>query len=162
MIASLMLFEGLGGQIDLAFNEFEQPLVNLITEVSHQLRDREQLAALSKSAEELNSTLDLNSVLTQAMEMLVELTGAERAFFMLKDATSGQMKVRVAHNIDPEHLQASAFAISRTIVDTVVEKGEPIITTDAAADPRFSDQESIALTFPALDYLRSHSCRRSG
>jgi adenylate cyclase len=145
MIASLMLFEGLGGQIDLAFNEFEQPLVNLITEVSHQLRDREQLAALSKSAEELNSTLDLNSVLTQAMEMLVELTGAERSFFMLKDPSSGKMKVRVSHNIDPEHLQASAFAISRTIVDTVVRKGEPIITTDAAADPRFSDQESIAL-----------------
>jgi hypothetical protein len=98
MIASLMLFEGLGGQIDIAFNEFEQPLVNLMTDVSNQLRDREQLAALSKSAEALNSTLDLNAVLTQAMDMLVQLTGAERAFFMLKDPVTGRMKVRVAHN----------------------------------------------------------------
>jgi len=145
MIASLMLFEGLGGQMDIAFNEFEQPLVNLITDVSNQLRDREQLTALSKSAEALNSTLDLNAVLTQAMEMLVELTGAERAFFMLKDPATGRMKVRVAHNIDAEHLEASAFAISRTIIGTVVKKGKPIITTNAAADPRFSDQESIAL-----------------
>lgn len=145
MIASLMLFEGLGGQIDIAFNEFEQPLVNLMTDVSNQLRDREQLAALSKSAEALNSTLDLNAVLTQAMDMLVQLTGAERAFFMLKDPVTGRMKVRVAHNIDAEHLEASAFTISRTIIGTVVKQGKAIITTNAAADPRFSDQESIAL-----------------
>lgn len=145
MIASLMLFEGLGGQMDIAFNEFEQPLVNLMADVSEQLRDREQLAALSKSAEALNSTLDLNAVLSHAMEMLVELTGAERAFFMLKDPTTKRMKIRASHNIDAEYLEASSFAISRTIIDTVVRKGEVVITTDAAADPRFSDEESVAL-----------------
>jgi class 3 adenylate cyclase/GAF domain-containing protein len=116
-----------------------------MADVTAQLKDREQLAALSRSAEALNSTLDLNEVLVQAMRMLVELTGAERAFFMLADRDSGEMKVRVSHNIDHDQLASSAFAISRTIVDAVVRDGTPIVTTNAAADPRFSNQASIAL-----------------
>jgi len=146
MVASLMLFEGLGGQIDGAFSEFEQPLVELIEDVTAQLRDREQLAALSRSAEELNSSLDLDDVLVHAMRMLVELTGAERAFFMLTDPDSGRMRVRASHNVDPGHLESSSsFAVSRTVVDTVLEHGAAVVTTDAAADPRFSGQESVAL-----------------
>ena len=145
MVASLMLFEALGSSIDTAFTEFEEPLVRLIEDVTAQLRDREQLAALSRSAEALNSSLDLNDVLLQAMRMLVELTGAERAFFMLTDPDSGEMRVRVSHNLDPEQLESSAFAVSRTVVDAVVRDGEAIVTTNASADPRFSGQESIAL-----------------
>lgn len=145
IVASLMLFEALGGEIDTSFTAFEDPLVALMADVSAQLKDREQLAALSRSAEALNSTLDLNEVLVQAMRMLVELTGAERAFFMLTDRDSGEMKVRVSHNIDYDQLSSPAFAISRTIVDAVVRDGTPIVTTNAAADPRFSNQASIAM-----------------
>jgi len=145
MVASLMLFEALGGQINTSFDEFQEPLVKLMDDVTQQLRDREQVAALARSAEGLNSTLDLEGVLEQAMHMLVDLTGAERAFFMLKNEQSGEMKVRISHNIDMDELEGSAFAISRTIVQSVVDSGEPIVTTNAAADPRFSDQESVAL-----------------
>jgi len=145
MVASLMLFEGLGGQIDGAFSEFEQPLVVLMHDVAEQLRDREQLGALSRSAQQLNATLDIDAVLVQAMRMLVDLTGAERAFFMLSDPESDGMRVRASHNIDSDQIDSSGFAISRTIIDAVLSTGEPLVTTDAAADPRFSDQASIAL-----------------
>jgi PAS domain S-box-containing protein len=145
LVASLMLFEALGGQMDSAFTEFEEPLVSLIEDVTAQLRDREQLTALSRSAEALNSSLDLNDVLQQAMRMLVDLTGAERAFFMLSDPETGTLRVRVSHNIDAQQLESSAFAISRTILEAVVRKGQAVVTTNAAADPRFSDQASIAL-----------------
>lgn len=145
IVASLMLFEALGGEIDASFTEFEAPLVALMADVTAQLRDREQLAALSRSAEALNSTLDLDEVLMQAMRMLVELTGAERAFFMLADRDTGEMRVRVSHNIEDSQFESSAFAVSLTIVDTVVREGTSIVTTNAAADPRFSNQASIAL-----------------
>ena len=145
MVTSLMLFEALGGQINTSFDEFQDPLVTLMNDVTQQLRDREQVAALAKSAEGLNSTLDLEGVLNQAMHMLVELTGAERAFLMLKDEESGEMNVRISHNIDLDEFEGSSFAISRTIVQSVVSSGEPVVTTNAAADPRFSDEESVAL-----------------
>ncbi len=145
MVASLMLFEALGGQINTSFDEFQDPLVTLMNDVTQQLRDREQVAALAKSAEGLNSTLDIDGVLNQAMHMLVELTGAERAFFMFKDEDSEEMAIRISHNIDRDELEGSSFAISRTIVQSVVDSGEPVVTTNAAADPRFSDQESVAL-----------------
>ena len=145
MVASLMLFEALGGQINTSFDEFQDPLVTLMNDVTQQLRDREQVAALAKSAEGLNSTLDIDGVLNQAMHMLVELTGAERAFFMFKGEDSEEMEIRISHNIDRDELEGSSFAISRTIVQSVVDSGEPVVTTNAAADPRFSDQESVAL-----------------
>jgi adenylate cyclase len=144
-VAILLLFEGIGERIDTAFSEFEEPLGRLIADVTAQLRDREQLAALAQSADALNSSLDLADVLREAMRALVELTGAERAFFLLKDRESGKMRVRAVHNLDPDHLQSSSFAVSRSIIDTVVRDGEPVVTTNAAADPRFSAQESVAL-----------------
>jgi PAS domain S-box-containing protein len=144
-VASLLLFEGIGERIDSAFSKFEEPLGRLIADVVAQLRDREQLAALAQSADALNSSLDLADVLREATRVLVELTGAERAFFMLTDRETGKLRVRAFHNLDPDQLQSSDFAVSRSIIDAVVRDGEPVVTTNAAADPRFSAEESVAL-----------------
>jgi len=142
----LMVFQALGEQVERSFAGFEAPLTGLLDEVARELRDRDQLAALSASAEALNSSLELGEVVSQAMAMLVRLTGAERGFLMLRDQESGEMRLEIAHNLDEDtvHRHAS-FAISRTIVDTVAREGRPILTTNAAADPRFADQESIAI-----------------
>ena len=37
----------------------------------------------------------------------------------------------------------SSFDISRTIANTVAREGQPVVTTNAQADPRFSSQESV-------------------
>lgn len=145
MVASLMLFEGLGSTIAETFSQFEDPLTALMRDVTEKLSDREQLAALSRSAEALNSSIDLETVLDQTMAVLVELTGAERAFLMLRDNTTMAMTLRASHNIDTQQLSDSAFAISRSIIDMVIASREAVITTNAAADPRFSSKDSVAL-----------------
>jgi PAS domain S-box-containing protein len=76
------------------------------------------------------------------MDTIVRLTGAERGFLMLHDET-GQMTTRIARNWEQESLNASEFAISRTIIQKVIDSGTAVITTNAQEDPRFGGHESI-------------------
>jgi PAS domain S-box-containing protein len=77
------------------------------------------------------------------MDNVIELTGAERGYLVLRDEDTGVLEFRVARNLDRETLQRQSFEVSRTIVDEVAEGGEPVVTTNAQADPRFQAQESV-------------------
>ena len=106
-------------------------------------RERQALQALYEVGQAVNSTLELSEVLNQVMDRIIQLTGAERSFLMLKDETTGELEARVARNVDRETLAHSEFAVSRTIVQRVAQEGRPIATTNAQADPRFAAQESV-------------------
>ncbi len=101
-----------------------------------------QLQALADTSSVINSSLDLTTVLNEVMDTIIRLTGAERGFLMLKDR-GGELKFRIARNVERESLDTSAFQVSRTIVDQVAQSGEPVVTTNAQSDPRFSAQESV-------------------
>lgn len=123
-------------------------LPHLLSEESEQLR----LAALYRVSHSLGSTLDVDEVLNQVMDAVIDLSGAERGFLMLLDPDTGELHLRVARNMEHETLQ-SKDAVSRTITETVVRSGTPVLTTDAQSDPRFARQESIL-----LHSLRSIMC----
>ncbi|MCK7520444.1 MAG: GAF domain-containing protein [Ignavibacteriales bacterium] len=76
------------------------------------------------------------------MDTIVRLTGAERGFLMLRDE-HGEMQTRIARNWEQESINKSEFAISRTIIQRVIQGGEAVLTTNAREDPRFDGQESI-------------------
>jgi adenylate cyclase len=109
------------------------------------------LLALANIGQVINSSLELDEVLRIVMDNIVHLTRAERGFLMLRNE-KGEMVTRVARNWEQESIKSSE-ATSRTIVQRVIESGEPIITTNAQEDRRFSGQESIV----ALN-LRSILC----
>jgi PAS domain S-box-containing protein len=101
-----------------------------------------RLRALADTSNVINSSLDLTTVLNEVMDTIIRLTSAERGFLMLKD-DKGELQFRIARNVERESLDKGEFHVSRTIVDTVAEGGEPVVTTNAQADPRFSSQESV-------------------
>lgn len=104
--------------------------------------ENNRLHALADTASVINSSLDLTTVLNEVMDTIVRLTGAERGFLMLKEE-KGDLQIRIARNMDRESLDSSAFHVSRTIIGQVAESGDPVVTTNAQADPRFSAQESV-------------------
>jgi len=53
------------------------------------------------------------------------------------------MATRIARNWEQESINKNEFAISRTIVERVINGGEAVLTTNAREDPRFGGQESI-------------------
>jgi adenylate cyclase len=107
------------------------------------VHERQALHALYEVGQSVNSTLELEEVLNQVMDRIIQLTGAERSFLMLKDEETGEMEVRVARNVDRAVMAQADFAVSRTIVQKVATEGKAIATTNAQADPRFAAQESV-------------------
>lgn len=100
------------------------------------------LEALAGIGQVVNSTLELDAVLQLVMDTIIRLTQAERGFLMLRDE-QGEMVTRIARNWEQESLNPGEFAVSRTIIERVIESAEPILTTNAQEDPRFGGQESV-------------------
>ena len=104
-----------------------------------------RLEALYRVSQMLGASLDLNEVLNQVMDAVISLTGAERGFLMLLNADNGELDLRAARNIEQETLNRKDMEISRTVVQTVVDSGEGVVSTDAQKDPRFAGQDSIVV-----------------
>lgn len=104
---------------------------------------QERLAALYALSAQLGTTLDLPLLLNQVMDALVQLTSAERAFVVLVDPLGGGLETVVARSVDQETIGDALPQFSRTIVEHVIKKGEPVLTGDAQEDERFTSGESV-------------------
>ncbi len=134
------------GAVDLAYLDarlagLERVLEDVAT-IQQNSTHQKRLAALYEVSRVLGSSLDLQIVLDQVMDAIIQLTEAERGFLMLLD-DDGNLRVRVARNLDQESLESGEFAVSRTISHEVVNSGSPVVSTNAQTDPRFAGQASI-------------------
>ena len=123
-------------------SQLETRLHRLSQEVGAFAEERKNLFALTEISQVINSSLELDEVLRIVMDNIIRLTEAERGFLMLRD-DSGQMTTRIARNWEQESINASEHAVSRTVIQRVIDSGEAILTTNAQEDPRFGGQESI-------------------
>jgi signal transduction histidine kinase len=117
-------------------------LLERLEQEHKQLKKQGRLEALYGVSRILGSSLDLQTVLNQVMDAIIQLTGAERGFLMLRN-DDGQVEVQAARNFDQQTLSSDKFKYSRTVANQVIDKGEPVVTTNAAEDPRYSLQDSI-------------------
>jgi adenylate cyclase len=125
-----------------SLEEMSELLSELGSEVADLEIERSDQLALASIGKVINSSLQLDEVLRIVMDTIVRLTSAERGFLMLRN-NHGEMNTRVARNWDRENLADTEVAISRSVVNHVIEQGHPVLTTDAQLDPRFDSQESI-------------------
>ena len=105
-------------------------------------QENARLAALYQVSRALGSSLDLDETLLVVMRAAIRLTRAERGFLMLFDET-GELVFRVARNAHGAPLEEGQFEVSRSVVREVAQTGTPVVTTNAARDPRFSGQASV-------------------
>lgn len=122
---------------------FDNELNRLRTDIDAMHKEHNQLRALSEVGAVINSTLDPDEVLNRVMDKIIQITGAERGYLMLRNNETGELEFKVARNMDQETMNKQSFQVSRTIVTTVAETGEPVVTTNAQSDPRFQSQESV-------------------
>lgn len=100
---------------------------------------------LHHATELINSSLDLDTVLHQALDVAVDVMRAERGFIVLREGR----QVAALHNMERHAVEAP----SRTIVERAMDSSEPIFTTDAQSDPTWRSSDSIAVM-----RLRSIAC----
>jgi len=125
-------------QLDARIQEWQQ----LVLELTGKSMQGVELATLYEIIRVLNSSLDLTETLGLVMDSLIHLTGAERGCLMLFDE-EGNLEIRAAQHFDRGSVDASDLELSHTVVQDAVEKGQPVLTTNAQIDPRFSAQESV-------------------
>jgi adenylate cyclase len=117
-------------------------LANTGNQITKQAEEHGNYLALANINQLLSSSLQVNDVLRVVMDTIVRLTGAERGFLMLKDQND-QLSIHIARNWERESLDEADTELSRTVVNQVLENGQPILTTNAQQDPRFDGQVSV-------------------
>jgi signal transduction histidine kinase len=143
---SLLRSQIQSGRVDGGFLARQvDKLADLLERVEADHKQRRQAArfeALYNVTRLLGTSLDLNTVLDQVMDAILQLTGAERGLIVLRD-DDGTLRVTTARNFDQQPLTDDKRSFSNTIVNQVVDRGEPVVTTNAVEDPRFEGQASI-------------------
>ena len=102
---------------------------------------QDRLDLLCRLSQTFNTSLDLGEVLNRVMDEVIAATHAERGFVMLCEGE--RLVFRVARGMDRQVIDEPQFEISRGIVEQVAREGQPILTSNAQRDARFSMRESV-------------------
>lgn len=101
-----------------------------------------RLRELAETTALINSSLETDAVLNQVMDTVINLTGAERGYIVLKNKETGELDLfAVARGLDREQL--TSRIVSWTIVNEVGTTGQPVLTDNASQDERYQDQKSV-------------------
>jgi sigma-B regulation protein RsbU (phosphoserine phosphatase) len=104
----------------------------------------EHLLTLYEITRAMNSSLDFDEVLNQAIDSIMLVTKAERGVLMIADDDTNEMHVRIARGVSGQTLETEA-PYSTTIVTQVVETRQPLLTNNAMFDNRYSPGQSIIM-----------------
>jgi transcriptional regulator with GAF, ATPase, and Fis domain len=106
-----------------------------------------RLVAFSKK---LGESREIASLLTTLMDEVVALTGADKGFLVLVDDEVGDdgrtvrtPRVRMARNLRGEDLAEAVAHLSDSIVRRVIERGQPIVVSDALTSTEFNSSLSV-------------------
>jgi signal transduction histidine kinase len=129
---------------DYMLRQFDkiEDLIDRFTSMQIEQKSAGRFEALYNVSAMIGASLDIDKVLEHIMDAVIQLTGAERGFLMLRD-DDGDLQVRIARNLDQQTLTSADFEYSRTIASHVLDTGEAVVTTNAAEDSRFAGQASI-------------------
>jgi phosphoserine phosphatase RsbU/P len=115
-----------GGGLDLGRLQQEQKMIAVMGEVSQALIYH----------------MPLDKLLNHIMDVLIQYLPMDRGVLMLKDPATGQLAHKVVR-VQSGALRTQNITISKTIVQTAVEKNSAILLSDIRSDDRFVGQASI-------------------
>jgi len=107
-------------------------------------RARSNLQVMYRTSLAVSHTLDIDELLGRILQLVFEWIEADRGCIMLLDPESKQLRTKARR--DRRIGQTTSMAISRTILDYVLDRGEGVITSDAQDDDRFSGGHSVVRT----------------
>ncbi len=102
--------------------------------------NRDELGTLYAIARDLNSTLDLDTVLQLVMDRLIEFVEADRGFLMLLNQKTNELEFKIARNSAAQTIAKKEFEISLSTVKQVVSTRKAL-TDDDLFDPTYSMRE---------------------
>ncbi len=105
-------------------------------------RARSNLQIMYRTALAVSHTLDINQLLTRILDLIFEWVEADRGVVMLVNQETGEVEPAASQNRKGTRGE-ERLAISRTILDFVMQSKEGVLTSDAKDDQRWDPGLSI-------------------
>jgi signal transduction histidine kinase len=113
----------------------------------------ERYQRLIEISQQLNSTLDLNSLLRKIIWAAKELTYTEATSILLVDASTGHLRFEIASNIKPQDMEDIIVPKGTGIAGWVAEHGEPRVIDDVTTEPTWSKRVDDTIEFTTRSIL---------
>lgn len=109
---------------------------------------------LMEISRQLNSTLELKSLLQAIIEAATELTDTEVASILLVDPASGELRFEAGINPSSKvSLETFVVPMEGSIAGWIVRHGEPVLIEDVANHPSHFSQVDSAIDFSTRNML---------
>ncbi|HET9111154.1 MAG TPA: adenylate/guanylate cyclase domain-containing protein [Ktedonobacterales bacterium] len=105
--------------------------------------ERRRLSTLYSIAQQINSSSDLDKMLSRALNQLIDVVRAERGVMLLWDEARQALVYTAARDSQGQALSEQEMNLSRSVVDRVWFSQVPLVTTDAQSDERLQRNESV-------------------
>ncbi|NNE09616.1 MAG: sigma 54-interacting transcriptional regulator, partial [Gemmatimonadetes bacterium] len=101
----------------------------------------ESFRAICRVSEAINTIYDTDRILEIVLDNAVDYLGADRGLvFEIRE--NGRLVPKAARSLDQEYLE-DLTKLSRTILQAALSSDRPLVSTNAAEDPRFAGSDSI-------------------
>jgi signal transduction histidine kinase/CheY-like chemotaxis protein len=98
---------------------------------------RNELLAFNSVARAVGESLDLDRILSTALEMVLEVVDADSGIVYLWDSEEQLLRVRAHRGLSPAYVSGvDRIRMGEGLVGTVAESGEPAVVEDVQNDPR--------------------------
>src|SRR5947199_7362963 len=93
----------------------------------------------------LGAQNELGPLLSEALGLVVDVTGAHQGYLELHDdeERTGHPPLWIAHGFSAAQVEAVRGTISRGIIAHALATGQTVVTPSALLDPRFRDRDSV-------------------
>lgn len=96
-----------------------------------------ELATLYQISQAINSSTDLELVMSRVLGILHDQLAMERGTLTLLDSQTGELSIEVAHGLGEDEIKRGRYRIGEGVTGKVAEKGEPIVIPCVGKEPLF-------------------------
>jgi transcriptional regulator with GAF, ATPase, and Fis domain len=127
------------GSAELEFSLYDEPVTD--ETAAKTMAELNSYKRLFEFSQKLMASYDLPTLLEQLLDVVVQVTTADKGFIVLME--SGEPVVKVARNLRRETISDAVSHLSDSILAKVVETRKPLIVSDAVSDAQFKNSLSV-------------------
>jgi transcriptional regulator with GAF, ATPase, and Fis domain len=127
------------GSAELEFSLYDEPVTD--ETAAKTMAELNSYKKLFEFSQKLMGSYDLPPLLDQLLDVVIQVTTADKGFIVLME--SGEPVVKVARNLRRETISDAVSHLSDSILAKVVESRKPLIVSDALSDAQFKNALSV-------------------
>jgi transcriptional regulator with GAF, ATPase, and Fis domain len=127
------------GSAELEFSLYDEPVTD--ETAAKTMAELNSYKKLFEFSQKLMASYDLPVLLDQLLDVVIQVTTADKGFIVLME--SGEPVVKVARNLRRETISDAVSHLSDSILARVVETRKALIVSDALSDAQFKNALSV-------------------